>query len=1049
MSPPNSVPAPVPPVPEAPPPAIAPAPPLPPVPAATLPEGALPAPPDPFSVCPWRSWADVPESPPVWAMAHAWAVEIFAGSAGVHASLVADGFFCLPPVENDIPNGFPAADAFDSSVLAKLLGWISAGALRLIHFGTPCSSFSIARDDDPLRSLHFPLGLPDLSPSQQAKVDLANRCVDVTIQLASAVWQPGGHWTIENPTSSLIWEVPTLRTLLDACSAFPVFLAMCCYGSVYGKPTTIWATHRAFLDLARVCPGVSATHHHARLRGRCRHPASGRWVWRTSLAAAYPPLFCRSYSLAVAESRTPFRWRRPQPLPPRCDDGVSQFSDAFAILHHGSRKRPLGSDVPVRASTRRRSGSAAVDAGYQLRMATVPPLITTEVDEGEAIRLAMTAKHPFSVAPEMPPVIEDILSSLQADWGAVNRLRSDRIQFWARRALDLRSQSIAEINAITDPHLRNLLFLNITVSDDQRQVGQFVHLALWREIARSAGAGDAKYVDEFASGFEVVGDIARSGVWDEQFDEAKISVEELGTRAWEFRSRVDSRVMRRAGGDFPDQAMAASISDVEAGFSLGPFYSHDAVSNELGCDDWMSTERFAIEQKGKIRNIDSAVQLNEAATITEHLDIATTDGNVALLRRLRQVLPDHPISGWILDEKDAYRWVPIHPSHRKYSVIATFDPKKSTVAYFIMVGHPFGFKSSVYNYNRRSLLLNTILRREFRCLSAFYYDDKFGFEPSVTCRSSMACAILLHQWVGAVFNPVKLDFGEVLKILGVRYDLPRNIISITDERRTQILSSIQSIFSSGKLGSGLAGKLRGQLGFAASQFWGKVGRAFFRSLSERQYDKSGKSDLNPEIAISLRQWVRILVSGRPREIASICPKPADVVIFTDGFFPNPILKEVGTPMVGGVIFVRTWSKPVVFSMPIEVGMMEHWIPRLTQVAMIEMFAPVLALEFLNEAIAGKSVTIMVDSESVEGALVKGYSRRSDMCELTSVFWDLADRLKLETYIDRVSTDANIADGPSRDYPDFWEMSNRLGWVRLETWVPDYLDPERSIKGLGR
>ena len=154
-------------------------------------------------------------------------------------------------------------------------------------------------------------------------------------------------------------------------------------------------------------------------------------------------------------------------------------------------------------------------------------------------------------------------------------------------------------------------------------------------------------------------------------------------------------------------------------------------------------------------------------------------------------------------------------------------------------------------------------------------------------------------------------------------------------------------------------------------------------------------------------------------------------------------------MVGGVMFVRTWSKPVVFSMPIERSMMEHWIPRLTQVAMIEMFAPVLALEFLNEAIAGMSVTIMVDSESVEGALVKGYSRRSDMCELTSEFWDLADRLKLETYIDRVSTDANIADGPSRDYPDFWEMSNRLGWVRLDTWVPDYLDPERSIKGLGR
>ena len=90
----------------------------------------------------------------------------------------------------------------------------------------------------------------------------------------------------------------------------------------------------------------------------------------------------------------------------------------------------------------------------------------------------------------------------------------------------------------------------------------------------------------------------------------------------------------------------------------------------------------------------------------------------------------------------------------------------------------------------------------------------------------------------------------------------------------------------------------------------------------------------------------------------------------------------------------------------------------------------------------------VDSEPVEGALVKGYSAKDDICELTGVFWRLASDLNIDAYIDRVSTDANIADGPSRDDPKFWAMARKLGWAILDTWVPDYLDPFRSNKGLG-
>lgn len=58
--------------------------------------------------------------------------------------------------------------------------------------------------------------------------------------------------------------------------------------------------------------------------------------------------------------------------------------------------------------------------------------------------------------------------------------------------------------------------------------------------------------------------------------------------------------------------------------------------------------------------------------------------------------------------------------------------------------------------------------------------------------------------------------------------------------------------------------------------------------------------------------------------------------------------------------------------------------------------------------------MFIDSESVEAALVKGYSCREDMCEIMSVFWDLAFGLGVRVFVDSVSTDANPADWPSRD-----------------------------------
>ena len=52
--------------------------------------------------------------------------------------------------------------------------------------------------------------------------------------------------------------------------------------------------------------------------------------------------------------------------------------------------------------------------------------------------------------------------------------------------------------------------------------------------------------------------------------------------------------------------------------------------------------------------------------------------------------------------------------------------------------------------------------------------------------------------------------------------------------------------------------------------------------------------------------------------------------------------------------------------------------RKTQIVPIEMMA--LALETFRDHVKNKDVLLLIDSEAVEAALVKGYSSKEDLCE---------------------------------------------------------------------
>ena len=700
------------------------------------------------------------------------------------------------------------------------------------------------------------------------------------------------------------------------------------------------------------------------------------------------------------------------------------------------RKRAVGKAIPWKTHKQQRTALAATAAGYQLKRGALKPLIDVETDPGEAVRWALHIPHPFSVAEPLDSALTNATNAVALHSAETVQKRRLLLQEWAIKAQSCLVQSDQILKQVDDRALR--LLLRGVPDGHPARLGATCNIVLYQAFAQAVQSPDMSLASDLLRGFPIVGEILPSKRWPPYDKEQTIvSLEELHSRAWAIRRKVVQRVRGVPVSENLVKIWEATLEDVQEGSSLGLFASEEEVSQTLGQEDWIPTQRFEVVQKNKVRGCDSATTnlINQATVITEKLQLPSTDTNVAALRSLRSRCVRQDLAGWVLDERKAYRQIPVKPDHRKFSVIVMKDPADQVPKFFIMVGHSFGLVSAVYNYNRRSAFINEVLVSLFGLVAFSFYDDKYGFEPVDTIESAHLVAQSVHWWLGAHYDQKKLQLSRCPTILGVTYDLESLVLLIKPSRKTELLEEIDRILETNLLDPGSAGKLKGKLMFGASQLWGKLGRAFLRSLSERQYARSSSDPffLDEALKRSLAHWKKLIGDGPPRPIEFRSSKISDAVICTDGFTPDPRKNEkLPDRVVGAVIFDRRMSKPVQFSEVVPKSVSRKWIPRKTQIVPVEMIAPILALETFKERLIGADVIILIDSEAVEAALIKGYSSKEDLCDLISVFWDLVFEVRARVFIDRVATDANPADWPSRG--DL-SRGEKVGWISKKASWP--------------
>ena len=186
----------------------------------------------------------------------------------------------------------------------KIAEWIRCGYVLGFHLGTPCESFSRARDVPPgpplIRSNSQPLGLPNLKPRDQLKVQCGNLFMRFSAFLLSLACRFCIPATLENPQWPRLWLCPAILAILRRRQVSLVMTTFCAWGSPFGKATSflsvyvdLWRLqdHKCTSSRRGVCEYSQAKH--VPIQGQ-----NSQGQWWTKIAEPYPPRLCS----AIAKS---------------------------------------------------------------------------------------------------------------------------------------------------------------------------------------------------------------------------------------------------------------------------------------------------------------------------------------------------------------------------------------------------------------------------------------------------------------------------------------------------------------------------------------------------------------------------------------------------------------------------------------------------------------------------------------------------------------------------------------------------------------------------
>ncbi len=349
---------------------------------------------------------------------------------------------------------------------------------------------------------------------------------------------------------------------------------------------------------------------------------------------------------------------------------------------------------------------------------------------------------------------------------------------------------------------------------------------------------------------------------------------------------------------------------------VGPF-SRAQVINFIGQAPEFVAPLFTIYQGDKIRTITNFSFPNEIFSLNANLEPEFRTVEYPYFRMIVRRVRALGLGAWlwVIDAKDAYVQVPVHPADRKFLTIRWF------CFWFVLCCLPFGLASSCKLYTEFADWIQWILESEnpllfdecaFAAFVLHYLDDFFG--GSADRRTAQLQFDQLFALFSFLNIPTTLkkcrSIRQIQVMLGFEYNTRRQVVRVPDDKLAKILAEIDlfllapsGTYFTKKQYESLIGKLR----WLASVI--RVGRAFVRRLElYTQYLERATDKL--KLIVPMRQDLRFwkhsaVIANRGMAFDEICDHDLapHVTVYTDasgkigygGFCSN------------GAYFQKRWS----------------------------------------------------------------------------------------------------------------------------------------------
>ena len=935
-----------------------------------------------------------------------------------------------------------------------------------VHFAPPCGTSSRARNikrrgrycPPPLRSEREPDGMKAMPMQYRSRVKSANHLYLVTSRAVWILHLRGIFWSVENPWRSFMWNTSFWNKYTTNLDYYNLILDHCMFGGHRPKRTRISHCIPAFQHL-----GILCDQQHSHLPW-----GQSQGVWATSEETAYPLGLCHAMVQQFLQQMKSLDVI----LPPLSLKDVTTHDDVALARAFGG-KQPRGKRIPPLVSEFK---SIVELIGPKQDMPPdrikqdwlIPPTLSTNaafVSLPEGCRVVRShfykgelgrtdiADHQHFLCEQGITVIEGDQCNIDGNsnfrcivgvpWSpeefiaqASNHARHphnliEGVPSDIKACVEYRSEVTSESLAMDRTStMRRWMSKLVECMDDEKsfkcdmsphrsKILASKRLVLFRELLTEARHDDEGLVDNIKNGFDLVGDIPRSGVYKKRVKPAGITTDELRRSAKRTRRAI---IQSTRGSDDPAIDLGvyqSTMDEMERGWLHGPYKESDLDG------ECTVTRRFGVRQGSKIRPIDNYTEslVNQTTSAGEAISLHSTDVIAATLSLWMSVMCKNDcnkhkldVVGKSYDLHKAYKHLCISDDGLKDAYICVFNPMNKEAELFGQYVLPFGACASVHGFCRTSYGLWIVGIRLLKILWTVYFDDFIVFEE---CALSRHCEFVVGTffkmlgWATSIDK--ENDFSYALKALGISIDLSdvkqlRVRFSNTEERRFEVTRDIQEILKTSKLGKSEGQRLRGRLLFAESQIHGRRSVQQMRVLSKHVH--GFRSDqIDEETKDSLRFLHDKLVDGQPRYITPLATKI--IHLYCDASY------EPGsdTPAGFGCVLVDPDSGSRMFiSEFIDRDDVTSWNFAKSKhpIYEFELIAILIGLRTLMSYLQHRAVVVFTDNEGALGSLITCRSDNPFGQYLIGLICGLEESAGAFLWYERVNTASNIADLPSRD-----------------------------------